>query len=216
MDTLRSKQGLVLRLKAINRTILQTKIPDLNHKLNYINRLLKKKRKQRFLNPKLKNHKFVVKRKKVYRITRNQKSVSFSRTANRFRSPSLKKNIRPRITAKSPDPQYTLISPCSPDGKEFDKVQQRYMSIIKKAQDAIGKSPRGFDSPRILKKVLSAWESSKNQEEDNKESLSPMLKDRHSLQNNSGDFEPTEISDFRLRAEPSTFSAMVAHNSKFS
>lgn len=51
-----------------------------------------------------------------------------------------------------------------PQDEEYEREEMRYIAIIKKAHKALDRSPRGFDSPRLLKKFLSTWESFKNKD----------------------------------------------------
>lgn len=51
----------------------------------------------------------------------------------------------------------------STSDSDMDHQNERYMTIIKKAQNALKSSSRRFESPRILQKFLSTRESSNSQ-----------------------------------------------------
>ncbi|CAI2371300.1 unnamed protein product [Moneuplotes crassus] len=125
------------------------------------------KRNKKLRTPSSRKQIFFMKRKKMFRIIRNQESFSKSRTIKRKNKSTqrAKKSLRvtSRVVAKSPPPTHNLRIFCIPDCETFKDPKERYIAVLKKVYNAVGRDLRGFHSSLALQKVLLTWESVKRQ-----------------------------------------------------
>ncbi|CAI2362633.1 unnamed protein product [Moneuplotes crassus] len=180
-----------------------------NVKLNITNKLFKTKCKRRFISPSPMSKSFFCRRNQTSRVPKKQQANT---KENSLRA--IKRNIRkikntPRLTAKSPVPKHNLRVTL-PQDEEYEREEMRYVAIIKKANRALDRSPRGFHSPCLLKKFLSTWKSMKSQDSQaqrSKNCLSPEQRIIFNSSDGSQDFEDNEPQSFSLGKNWITFSA---------
>ncbi|CAI2359721.1 unnamed protein product [Moneuplotes crassus] len=181
------------------------KMPALKRKLRAPHKLLRVIRKK-LLSQNPRNQSFNSKSKKISWISRNQNSVCKVRSLspkkrstkrNFHRNTQRSKKIS-RISAKSPLPKHNLKILCTPADEEFEQEQERYIAIIKKAQDAVGKSPRWLDSPRVLRKFLSDRELLMDKEHHSEGGTLPSPKEVHSSQDSGEELESHKIKNSGL------------------
>ncbi|CAI2372609.1 unnamed protein product [Moneuplotes crassus] len=179
MEVLRTKYGIKPRLKIVNMNMTPHRIPVTKRKCNIATKLLKIRRKRRLNSPSPASKTFLKKRNRSPCITTNKEPVSCLRKQRLKMKINLKSKKKLRVIAKSPSPNHDLKIFCTPTAKAYEEETKRYMAIIKKVQDAIGRSPRMFNSPRILKKVLLCWESHKRMTNQTLSKTSPKLFTSH-------------------------------------
>ncbi|CAI2364702.1 unnamed protein product [Moneuplotes crassus] len=106
---------------------------------------------------------FSIKRKKVARNRRNRGCFSQNQTSRRTRIINNKEISKFRMGPKSPIPTTTRRMQLKPFNSDMGHQNERYVTIIKKAQKAFRNSSRGLESPKILQKFLSTQESFNSQ-----------------------------------------------------
>ncbi|CAI2362797.1 unnamed protein product [Moneuplotes crassus] len=199
MKPLKLKNCSKSKSKTVNKTTSQLKIPSLKMKPNGTMRLCKVKRKRRFISPRQINKAFLDRCRQTSRGPKRQSALLAIITSRAKKMTIQRSKNTPKISAKSPVPNHNLRTLVSPVEEQFDAQERRYMDIIKKAQKALNRSPRVLNSPGILKKLLSNWDSIKSQErEKDRRYLSPKQQDFFKFDDATQDFDISEIKSFSL------------------
>ncbi|CAI2371371.1 unnamed protein product [Moneuplotes crassus] len=78
---------------------------------------------------------------------------------------------------------------CIPDCQAFKELKEKYIAVLKKVQNAVGRDLRGFHSPLALQNVLLTWESVKRQTQENDKDFTSEARDSFHTRNRHQDFE---------------------------
>ncbi|CAI2360943.1 unnamed protein product [Moneuplotes crassus] len=203
MENLKTKFEAKSRSK---KNLLQMRISALKKRINGKSKFFKVSRGRRFKSPDFTSQPFFSRRKGGVKICRKQDCFSLAQRLRGVKRMLQRSNKCTRAIAKSPIPRRNPRMLLNNSALESNHQNKRYMDIIKKAQDALSTSSRGFDSPTVLRKFLSDRESLKHKDKDSDQSFTSVCQDACNSFDNKKGFEVERMKSFNLVIRPSTFS----------
>ncbi|CAI2361549.1 unnamed protein product [Moneuplotes crassus] len=194
------------RIRAEHKTQRQPRHFSLKKRFKLKSKLCKIKRRA-LMSPNQKNLSFFCRRRKVSKMV--SKNNSFSMASKDARKSVQKRRKLPKVTlarpsdisAKSPAPKPSINIFDTAVDQVNGNNEQRYMTIIQKVQNAVGKRQSGFNSPNILKRFLSGQSLSNTQGYENEDNVSPRAKDLFSLDDISQTSKPCTAKNLNFRGK---------------
>ncbi|CAI2385157.1 unnamed protein product [Moneuplotes crassus] len=205
MENLKTKFEANSRSK---KNLLQMRISALKRRVDGKSKFFKVSRGRRLKSPNFTNQSFFSRRKGGVKICRKQDCFSLTQRLRGVKRVLQRSSKCTRAIAKSPIPRCNPRMLLNHSGLDFNHQNKRYMDIIKKAQDALSTSSRGFDSPTVLQKFLSDRESLNHKDKDSDQSFTSVCQDSCNSFDSKKDFEVERMKSLNLVVRPSTFSKL--------